>query len=154
MLAEPPGSSRMTSPMNRLSEKEYWDSVYKVVEEYKPPPETPAPLSRKRRLLRAIKARFSPQMIEQMSSYRDYLFWAVFMKQYLPPMAGKRVLEVGSAPGDVLVEFAQRMGVVPFGVEYTEEGVEVNRRMFKEHGLDPANVIHADFFSEEFQNRY
>jgi SAM-dependent methyltransferase len=140
--------------MNRLSEKEYWDSVYKIGEEYKPPPETPAPLSRKRRVLRALKARLGPQTIQQMGSYRDYLFWSVFMKQYLPPMAGKRILEVGSAPGDVLVEFAQRMGVVPFGVEYTAEGVEVNRRLFKASGLNPDNVIHADFFSEEFQSRY
>jgi SAM-dependent methyltransferase len=76
------------------------------------------------------------------------------MKTHVPPMPGARVLEVGSAPGDVLVEFARRMGVVPFGVEYSAEGVDVNRRLFKAHGLNADNVIHADLFDEEFQREY
>jgi SAM-dependent methyltransferase len=139
--------------MKNLSEKEYWDSVYKTGQ-YKPEPERPAPVSLKRRVLRALKACLSRRTLEQMSSYGTYLFWSVLLKQHVPPMKGARVLEIGSAPGDMLVEFARRMEIVPFGVEYSEEGAEVNRRMFKAHGLDPDNVIHADLFAEDFQRRY
>jgi SAM-dependent methyltransferase len=140
--------------MQNLSEKEYWDSVYETGEDYKKVPERPAPVGLKRRALRALKGRLSPRTLEQMRSYGDYLFWSALMKKHLPPMKGARVLEIGSAPGDVLVQFAQRMGVVPFGVEYSAEGVAVNRRMFKENGLNPDNVIHADLFAEDFQTRY
>src|SRR5687768_8189728 len=140
--------------MKNLSEKEYWDSVYKTGEEYRIPPEGPAPVSLKRRALRALKRRLSPRTLEHMSSYANYLFWSVLLTRHLPPLRGARVLEIGSAPGDVLVDFAQRLGMVPFGVEYSEEGAEVNRRLFEAHGLNPDHVIHADLFSEEFQNRY
>jgi SAM-dependent methyltransferase len=140
--------------MKNLSEKEYWDSVYKTGEDHKPQPERPAPLSLKRRLLRALKARLSRRTLEQMSSYGNYFFWSVLLKQHLPPMKGARVLEIGSAPGDMLVDFARHLGLEPFGVEYSEEGAEVNRRMFKAHGLNPDNVIHADLFAEDFQRRY
>ncbi|MFN2456436.1 MAG: class I SAM-dependent methyltransferase, partial [Pyrinomonadaceae bacterium] len=63
-------------------------------------------------------------------------------------------LEVGSAPGEFLVELNRRLGCVPYGVEYSKEGVEVNRDVFNAHGIDPNNVIHADFFSDEFQNKH
>jgi SAM-dependent methyltransferase len=140
--------------MKKLSEKEYWDSVYKTGEDYKAAPERPAPVSRTRRALRALKTRLSSRTLEGMASYRDYLFWSVLLRVHLPPMKGARVLEVGSAPGDMLVEFSRRMGVVPFGVEYAEEGVAVNRRLFKAHGLNPDNVIHSDLFEADFQSRY
>jgi SAM-dependent methyltransferase len=140
--------------MKNLSEKEYWDSVYKVGEDYRLPPDRPAPVSLKRRALRGLKKRLSPRTLQHMSSYADYLFWSVLLKKHLPPMTGARILEIGSAPGDVLVDFAQRLGMEPFGVEYSEEGAEVNRRLFKAHGLNPDHVIPADLFAEDFQNRY
>ncbi len=139
--------------MKNLSEKEYWDSVYKTGEGYKPA-ERQAPLSLKRRALRALKARLNPRTVSDMSSYANHVFWSVMIDGQLPPMKGARILEIGSAPGDVLVDFAMRLGVVPFGVEYAPEGVEVNRRVFKANGLDPDNVIHADLFDQEFQKRY
>lgn len=139
--------------MKNLSEKEYWGSVYSTGDDYKTVPERPVPLSLKRRALRALKARLGARTLEGMSTYGDYVFWSALGK-HLPPMKGARVLEVGSAPGDKLVEFARRMGVVPFGVEYTQEGVEVNRRLFRAQGLNPDNVIHADLFADDFQRRY
>ena len=140
--------------MNNLSEKEYWDSVYKSGEDYGVPPERPAPVALKRRALRAVKRRLRPRTLTHMSSYANYLFWSVLLKKHLPPMSDARVLEIGSAPGDTLVDFAQRLRMEPFGVEYSEEGAEVNRRLFKAHGLNPDNVIHADLFAEDFQNRF
>ena len=69
-------------------------------------------------------------------------------------MKGARMLEVGSAPGTSLVTFNHKLGCMPFGIDYSEHGVETNRQVFIANNLNPDNVIHADFFSDEFHNRY
>jgi len=63
-------------------------------------------------------------------------------------------LEVGSAPGEHLLQLSRTFGYDPYGVEFSRQGVEVNRRLFAQHGLNPGNVIHADFLSPAFQDRY
>ena len=62
----------------------------------------------------------------------------------------------GDDPGatKLVGEIIDRFGYDPYGVEYTDQGVEVNRRVFSRRGLDPAHVIHADFLSREFQDCY
>ena len=45
-------------------------------------------------------------------------------------------------------------GCVPFGVDYSEPGIEANRQVFSAHRLDPNNVICADFFAEAFQAQH
>jgi SAM-dependent methyltransferase len=69
-------------------------------------------------------------------------------------MNGAAAVEIGSAPGDYIVRFSQGHDCVPYGIEYSEVGVEVNRRVFSRHGFDPDNVIQADVFSDEFSRRY
>jgi len=64
------------------------------------------------------------------------------------------VLEVGSAPGHNLVRLHERFGLIPYGVEYSDSGYELNRRLFEACCLDTANVVKADFFSESFQAEY
>jgi SAM-dependent methyltransferase len=86
--------------------------------------------------------------------YSEYEFWNVLLPRWIVPDSQKSVLEVGSAPGGHLVEFHRLFGYRPFGVEYTESGVESNRRTFLKHGFDPDQVIHADFFAAQFQNEY
>src|SRR5256885_66168 len=86
-----------------------------------------------------------------MSSYSQYQLWSVIFPNHLPQLLGKSVLEVGSAPGDGLLKFHESTGCIPYGVEYSEAGVEVNRGKFAAHDLDPKNVFHSDFFLESFQ---
>jgi SAM-dependent methyltransferase len=87
-------------------------------------------------------------------SYANGQLWRELYPRFLPSQPMSSIIEVGSAPGHRLIEFHARMGYVPYGVEYSAAGVEVNRRLFEEHGLPAANVIHADFFSADFQNQY
>ena len=65
------------------------------------------------------------------------------------PPPGAAVVEIGSAPGEHLVRLSETFGLVPYGIEYSAAGVEVNRAVFAARGLDPENVIQMDFFSDE-----
>jgi SAM-dependent methyltransferase len=130
-----------------LTDRAYWDSQYE-----------PAALgvaktapSRTKTLLRRL---LGPKLLDVMRDYREYLVWDVIYPKYLPRRNGTRVLEVGSAPGTHLVRLHEAFGFEPYGVEYTPRGAAVNKKLFQLHGLDPANVVHADFFSPEFQRRY
>jgi SAM-dependent methyltransferase len=59
----------------------------------------------------------------------------------------RTAVEIGSAPGQHLVRLSKELGLIPYGIEYTEEGARLNREMFARHGLSPDNVLHEDFFS-------
>jgi SAM-dependent methyltransferase len=88
-----------------------------------------------------------------MSSYDDHLLWDVLYARYLPA-AGAEVLEIGSAPGEHLARLSERFGLVPYGIEYSQSGVDVNRALFAQRGLDPRNVVSLDFFSEACREGY
>ena len=68
--------------------------------------------------------------------------------------SGKRLLELGSAPGRRLVAWAQRFGFEPFGVEYTPHGAQLNRETFRRAGIDAQQVFEADLFSSSFQAQH
>jgi SAM-dependent methyltransferase len=131
--------------MNRLSDRSYWDSVH-----------IHQASDRKtglqgRKLQRLAKSILGERCLRY---YSDYLLWDVILPRHLPKQKGLKVLEVGSAPGDTLVRLKETFGFIPYGVEYSKSGVELNRRMFSEHDIDPSNVIQADFFSPDFHDRY
>ena len=86
--------------------------------------------------------------------YPEYLIRKVLIEPHLPRRTDWKLVEVGSAPGLRLVEMNRRLGYIPYGVEYSAPGVEINRQTFAANGLDPALVIHADFFSYEFQEKF
>ncbi len=65
-----------------------------------------------------------------------------------------KVLEVGSAPGNFLIQMRDVYGIDPYGVEYSPAGTEINRKNFQQAGIHPDNIINADFFSPEFQAQY
>lgn len=134
----------MTGKTDRLTDRAYWDV------KYQPGAAPPGESSFKRRVKRLL----GPRVVEWLRDYRDYQLWNAIYARYLPRTPGAKVLEVGSAPGTHLIELRQTFGYEPFGVEYTESGVQVNREEFQRHGINPANVIAADFFSSQFQNTY
>jgi 2-polyprenyl-3-methyl-5-hydroxy-6-metoxy-1,4-benzoquinol methylase len=143
--------------MSRLSEKQYWDAVYMS-------PETQSGTLtgrvRKQETLKNrgkawVKNLLGKKMLGHMFvRHHDRVFWDVILKNYLPDLNGAKMLEVGSAPGTSLVNFHQRLGCVPYGVDYSEHGIETNRQVFIANGLNPGNAIHADFFSDEFHAKH
>jgi SAM-dependent methyltransferase len=88
------------------------------------------------------------------SSYADYILWENVYRTVFHHAAGEKVLEVGSAPGIHLLQIAESFDIIPFGVDYSLDGIRLNKAIFVENGIDPENAIHADFFSEEFQSRF
>jgi len=142
--------------MKMLSPLEHWDVVHHGEERAINLPsevEGQAGLFRGR-AGRMLKRLLGTNVLQRMSAYDEYLLWNVIFPRHLPDCAGGNVLEVGSAPGEFVVKFARKYRCIPYGVEYSKPGVELNRRVFDSSGFPPANVIHADFFSEDFQQRY
>lgn len=134
--------------MGRLIDKEFWDAAYeqKAFQNERP--------SLTIKLEALVKRLLGEKIVEYISNYADYLLWHVIYQKYLPKTKGAKALEVGSAPGSYLVRLSQTFGFVPYGVEYSESGVELNRKLFTWHNINPDNVILADFLSDEFHQQY
>jgi len=117
----------------RLSKKEYWNNRYRY-----------------KSLTKTIKF----FILKCLPSYRDYLLWDVLLTENLSQNKNLNVLEVGSAPGFNLIKINKKFNFEPYGVEYTEDGVNINRELFKKNNLNPDNIIRSDFFSDEFQKQH
>jgi 2-polyprenyl-3-methyl-5-hydroxy-6-metoxy-1,4-benzoquinol methylase len=132
--------------MRSLTRREHWDAVHAfehAAVASKPNVSEPVHWAR-RAARRALGTRF----IEYMSSYDDHQIWNFVYRPHMPG-PGASVVEIGSAPGEHLAKLSQTFGLVPYGIEYSDEGVAVNQKTFASHGLDPSNVIPMDFFSDE-----
>jgi 2-polyprenyl-3-methyl-5-hydroxy-6-metoxy-1,4-benzoquinol methylase len=126
--------------MEHLTEKTYWNEVHE---------------SKGGRLERLAKSLISKPTFRFLASYPQHVLWSRIYAPFLPTEKNLTVLEVGSSPGNHLVRLHRTYGYMPYGVDYSESGVEENRRVFARNGIDPENIIKADFFSREFleQNR-
>ena len=134
--------------MKKLSEKEYWDSIYQRKD-------LRSHTDRIKALLkRLISGIFGSKIFKYKRNYAEYLIWDVLYMKYLPNIRGAKILEIGSAPGNQLVSFNKKFGFTPYGIEYSERGVELNKKIFISNKLNPDNVIYGDFLSEEFHNLY
>ncbi|MEO0235024.1 MAG: class I SAM-dependent methyltransferase [candidate division WOR-3 bacterium] len=60
----------------------------------------------------------------------------------------KKIVEIGSAPGYFICELAKELKSIPFGIEISSTGYEMNKKVFQMKGYDERNVIFADFFSQ------
>ncbi len=134
--------------MERLTDKGYWDLVHNRHDGAR---KAPSLTSKARALVKRLLGR---KIIGLMEHYGDYFLWNVIYRRYLRKKEGSKALEIGSAPGNHLVRLHKELGFAPYGIEYSDSGAAINRQNFKENGIDPGNVIHADFFSEEFLNQY
>ncbi len=133
--------------MDRLTEQSYWNEVYT---ETKLQPKTTTIKPEQTSVKGFLKHYLDPYWRD----YSDYLEWDVLYGAHLPKIKGLKIIEIGSAPGTNLARLHQTFGYEPFGVEYAEAGARLNREVFSQHGLNPNNVIRADFFSESFLTRY
>jgi SAM-dependent methyltransferase len=126
------------SSMKKLSEKSYWDSIYN--NNIKIDVST-----------QSIFSVFKKSIKHLTRDYSNYVLWEVLCKKYLPYNKEYKVCEVGCAPGKYLIYFHTSYGYVPYGVEYSEKGVEITKENFRQAQLDPEGVIQADFFDADFQ---
>jgi SAM-dependent methyltransferase len=135
--------------MNKLTEKTFWEEIYKtrdLINDKHP--------SWRKRLKSFLKKFIGRKILELLRNYDDYILWDVIYEKFLPKTKGIKAIEIGSAPGDYLVRFQQKFGFVPYGIEFTKNGVALNRKIFISNNLAPENVIHADFCSDEFHKQY
>jgi O-antigen/teichoic acid export membrane protein/GT2 family glycosyltransferase/2-polyprenyl-3-methyl-5-hydroxy-6-metoxy-1,4-benzoquinol methylase len=143
--------------VGELTQRRYWDLTHvseQALLERKTRNSSRGDRSRTRQIKNSIKKLLGKRLLEYMGSYEDHLLWNVIYRNYLPKKHRARVLEVGSAPGDFLVRLSETFEFEPYGIEYSEQGVDLNRRIFAENNLNPNNIIHGDFLSDEFHKRY
>jgi SAM-dependent methyltransferase len=141
------------SKIRSLATRDYWESIHKREES--------SLEARHRSLGRAIVesipvpglAEFVTDFVRN-GGYPEYLVDRLLIERHMPFCEDWKLLEVGSAPGWRLAKMHRLRGYIPYGVEYSKQGVELNRETFSANNLDPKRVIHADFFSEEFLNQY
>jgi len=130
-----------------LTHREFWNSKYKYYNIQDVPSESSF-------LKTLIKKMLGKRLMNYMNNYSSYFLWDVIYNKYLLKRKGAKILEVGSAPGENLIKFYTDFGFEPYGIEYSEDGADLNKRLFILNNLNPENVIHSDFFSEEFQKKY
>lgn len=124
--------------MKKLSEKEYWDSIYKHINLDEVGSES--------------KFSYIKNKIKFITrDYSNFILWEVLCKKYLPYDKSKKIIEIGCAPGKYLINLSYIFGYEPYGVEYSEKGVDITKENFKKWGLDENNIIKADFFNKDFQ---
>ena len=115
----------------QLSNKEYWDSIYKREKiEY----DRDAPVGKLKGLINRI---LGERVLEYMRDYRDYLMWDVIFNKHMPKKEGASILEVGSAPGHFLLKLHKTFGFIPYGIEYSDIGVAINRELFILNNINP-----------------
>lgn len=138
----------------RLTERNYWDTVYRGSEGH--PEAAPVDLdtSISRRLKTWVKGILGPAFTDALRNYDDYLLWEVILPRFLQQRAGQSAVEIGSAPGDFLVALHRHFGIVPYGIEYSPVGADLNRRSFSSAGLDPQRVIEADVLASDTRTQY
>lgn len=131
----------------RLTEREYWDSIYRQGPQA--PASGPAAAlpgdtegaqrSGFRRMISKAAAAFKGQ---------DW-FWSEVLPHFVQKQpAPASVIEIGAAPGDEVLMFHECFGYEPFGLEYTPAGAEATRQNFERRGMHPGNVIEGDLFDD------
>ncbi|MCX6703327.1 MAG: methyltransferase domain-containing protein [Candidatus Zambryskibacteria bacterium] len=125
--------------MKKLSDKTYWDSIYQDMPE--------------RTTRHSFSAIFKEKLKRLTRDHSNFVIWEVLAKKYLPHNPSYKVLEVGCAPGKYLMHFNTSYGYKPYGVEYSEKGVQLTKENFVKAGLDTSTILFADFFDTEFQEK-
>ncbi|MFA5553080.1 MAG: methyltransferase domain-containing protein [Phycisphaerae bacterium] len=127
--------------MAKLSNKQYWDSLYKQKST------SVGPTKQKKSIDELL-------ISTCFRNYADYLLWEHIYPRFLCDKKGAKVVEIGSAPGSELVRLHKVFGLDPYGIEYSESGAALNRSIFIRNVIDPTNVINADFLAGEIDKQF
>lgn len=112
----------------RMTAQNYWDERY--------------------RGRKAIRYGVTRQIIEP-ALYRRL---KSLFEKWLPQGKGKKVLEMGCAPGGWLVYF-HRLGYDVYGVDYSQAGCELTRETLRNNGVKGV-ITCEDVFNASFLNKY
>lgn len=130
--------------MHSLTARAHWDAVHASER----PPRPPVQHAQRGRWRQRLKRALGERLLERLSSYDEHQIWNRIYRWYLPG-PGATVVEIGSAPGEHLVRLSEAFGLVPYGIEYSSAGAQLNRAVFAAGGLEPGHVLELDFFSDE-----
>lgn len=142
-IIDDPSKKQKMIDKERLTEREYWQ---KLTDSSTSEPGTVPTPSFGRRFVSWFFGRIPRR-------YASYLFFDIECPKFFS-RGNLKVIEIGSAPGEILLTFHQKFGYTPYGVEYNAAGAELNRRLFERFGISGGNVILADFFDQKFQEKY
>jgi SAM-dependent methyltransferase len=67
---------------------------------------------------------------------------------------GKRIVELGSAPGRNLLAWKTHFGYEIFGADYSETGMAAQRKLFARLGLDESRSIFGDVLALSFRRAH
>lgn len=70
-----------------------------------------------------------------------------FKKKIKKNLNNKSILEIGCAPGKWLSFFHDTFGMNPFGIDYSQEGINATKRNFNALNIDSSGLFSKDFFS-------
>lgn len=138
-----------SSPPERLSDAQYWEKVHaggpsRVRPAWKRFIRRCIPQS----LLEARKRRWERQQDERerrgLQEHWLHQLIEVVLRPQLAGRTGLKALEIGSAPGRISLELWRRLGLEPWGLEYTQAGVVAQKTLYRRFGLDEALVMQGD----------
>jgi len=76
------------------------------------------------------------------------------LRPQLAGRSGLQALEIGSAPGRISLELWRRLGIEPWGLEYTQAGVAAQKALYRRFGLDEALVMPGDVLDDAWRQRH
>jgi SAM-dependent methyltransferase len=129
--------------MTKLTDRPYWDRFHEEILV----PDTTAPTGPAKPSL-ASKL-LGQKLYSYRLSYNHHRLFNVLLPSLLPSEPNLKVVELGSAPGRFLVDFVKQFGYDPYGIEYSDVGVQNNRMVFEQNGIDPDHVIQGDALDPE-----
>jgi 2-polyprenyl-3-methyl-5-hydroxy-6-metoxy-1,4-benzoquinol methylase len=146
------------NPPERLSEPDYWSGVHAGAGGGRP--------AWKRILRRCLPAHWLEARKrwweqrewarEQQGLREHWLFQLteVLLRPRVQDKADLKGLEIGSAPGRISLELWRRLGLVPYGLEYTEAGVRAQQALYRKFGLPGEWVMPGDLFDDAWRARH
>ena len=115
---------------DEISNKKYWDDIYKSLISY--------------------------NFVISQNSYWKRKFFSL-LKKYLEKDPAKKMVEIGGAPGISAVLFNKVFGYDSYSIDYSEIGTNKTIENFKINNIPLNNAIGIDFLNEEklaFYNGY
>lgn len=86
------------------------------------------------------------------SYYHFYLFQVLYgiFKKHEFDCKGKKIIEIGCAPGNYLVKFNKEFGFNVSGIEYSQDGYEKTVQNLEQYGIATNDIFLEDFFNDDF----
>ena len=116
--------------MKRLSEKSYWAKLY------------------------------NPEGFNRYTGWRSLLSYSLqnfeyfrIIKKHLSKK-DKTIIEVGCAPGSYLIKAHNKLGLTPYGVDYTENGQKLTQNNLSFNGIKKFEIFCSDVFDKKFQKTH